>query len=337
MKAKLFICLWAAFAFVAPLRAQQQQQVYDVTDTQPAEVNGITMGYHINSEEVKKVSDKGDFSRFSVKFFVTNTSPESKIILYRTGFILLNEIAPYIVQFDVLNATGARFTSKQATLQANPCTVLAHVDDKDPKDPNKPVKAKRFVDIGYWIKAGETISATAIVIVPLNEKPKITATYLMNAGSPVGTVLNSQNTGVLPPPPPVSYGFNRGSFYAIRNSWKGTYVDNRAGFLSTNNTDQTHVSLQWEIIPVNGANYYIIKAKGMYTCLSSGKPGTVELNTNTQYAGSMWYIEPVPNSDRVRIRNVGNSTYLNMESGALQSTAIWDDAESSRWVLEGGR
>ncbi len=120
MKTKLIICLLAVFAFAVPLHAQQQQQVFDVTDTQPAELNGLSMGYHINSEEVKAVSDKGNFSRFSVKFFVTNTSPESKIILYRTGFILLNEISPYIVQFDVLNATGARFTSKQATLQATP-------------------------------------------------------------------------------------------------------------------------------------------------------------------------------------------------------------------------
>lgn len=337
MKTKLIICLFAVFAFAVPLHAQQQQQVFDVTDTQPAELNGLSMGYHINSEEVKAVSDKGNFSRFSVKFFVTNTSPESKIILYRTGFILLNEISPYIVQFDVLNATGARFTSKQATLQANPCTVFAQVDDKDQRDPSKTVKNKRFVDIGYWIKSGETISTTAIFIVPLNEKPKVTATYLMNQGSPVGTVLNTQNIGVPPPPPAASFGFNRGAFYAIRNSWKGTYIDNRTGFLTTNNTDQTHVILQWEILPVNGTNYYIIKGKGLFSCLSSGKPGTVELSNNNQYAGSMWYIEPVPNSDRVRIRNVGNNTYLNMESGALQSTAIWDDAESSRWVLEGGR
>jgi hypothetical protein len=32
---------------------------------------------------------------------------------------------------------------------------------------------------------------------------------------------------------------------------------------------------------------------------------------------------------------VGNNTYLNMESGTLQSNAIGDDAESARWVLEG--
>jgi hypothetical protein len=333
MKSKLLISLLVLLLFACTLRAQQQQ-VFDVTDTQPATINGITMGYRINSEEVKKVSDKGDFSRFSIKFFVTNTSPESKIILYRTGFVFLNEISPYIVQFDILNATGARFTTKQATLQANNCTILARVDDKDPKDPNKTVKTKRFVDIGYWIKSGETISTTAIVIVPLNEKPKVTATYLMDDGQPVGTVLNT-SYATPPPPPAPGYGYNRGALYAIRNSWKGTYIDNRAGFLTTNNTDQTQRILQWEIIPVNGANYYLFKARGEAAYLSSGKPGTVELNNNTQYAGSMWYIEPVPNTDRVRFKNVGNNTYLNMEAGTLQSTAIWDDAESARWVLEG--
>ena len=338
MKTKLFICLLAAIAFAAPLLAQQQSQVFDVTDTAPLTLNGLTMGYHINSEEVKKVSDKGDFSRFSVKFFVTNTSPESKIILYRTGFNFLNEIAPYIVQFNVLNATGARLTSKEALLSANPCTILARVDDKDPKDPNKTVKNKRFVDIGYWIKAGETISTTAIVIVPLNDKPKVTATYLMNAVSPVGTVLNSANYGTPPPPPGYGQGYrdgyNRGSYYDIRNSWKGAYLDNRAGFITTNNTESQHI-LQWEIVPVNGANYYLLKGKGLNAYISSGKPGSVELNSNTQYAGTMWYIEPVPGSDRVKFKNVGNNTYLNMESGVLQSTNIWDDAESARWVLEG--
>jgi hypothetical protein len=336
MKSKLLTCLVAVLLFAAQAKSQQQQQVMDVTDAQPATYNGITMGYHINSEEVKAVSDKGNFSRFSVKFFVTNTSPESKIILYRTGFVLLNEISPYIVQFDVLNATGARFTSKQATLSANTCTIMARVDDRDPKDPNKTIKAKRFVDIGFWIKAGETISTTAIVIVPLNEKPKVTATYLMDDGSPVGTVLNTSYATPIPPPGGGSRpGFDRGAYYAIRNSWKGVYIDNRAGFLTTNNTDQIHKILQWEIIPVNGANYYLLKAKGMATYLTSGRPGTVELNNNTQYAGTMWYIEPVYGTDRVRIKNVGNNTYLNMETGALQSTNIQDDAESSRWVMEG--
>src|SRR6185369_13652820 len=84
----------------------------------------------------------------------------------------------------ILNATGARLTVKEATLQAHPCIMDAIVEDKDCTT-GKVVQNKRPVNIGYWIRPGETIAGNSIVIVPLNQKPDMTATLFPINNAPV--------------------------------------------------------------------------------------------------------------------------------------------------------
>jgi hypothetical protein len=156
------------------------QQSHHVTDKEPAVINGLHVGYNIKSHEVKTVGDKGDFSRYAVRFYATNTTSEPKIILYKEGLGHYTYGADHLVQFNCLNATGARLTSKSATILAPPCDVTAMVDDKE-CGTNKVVRNKRKVQIGYWIKPGQTLSTDVILIVPLNEQPNVEAVYLGNA------------------------------------------------------------------------------------------------------------------------------------------------------------
>lgn len=328
MKHKALITLFVLAAGVTKLAAQQS---YPVTEATPVTINGLTMGYHINSEEVKQVSDKGDFSRFSIKFFVTNNTPEAKIIFRRMGFVGFGDISPNIVQFNCANATGARLTSKSALLSANPAKIMALVEDKDPNS-NKTIVNKRLVDVGFWVKPGETINTTAIMIVPLNTKPDISAVYLMSNNGILASAPYSE-VNDMPPPPPMGANNIRGT-YNLHNNWKDMYINTQNGTANCSITDLNQAYAQWQIIPLPGRRY-LIKNRWQNTFLTSSKPGPVELSASNQYAGAMWEIEPVPNSTFIRFKNVGNNTYLNIEYGSLQSTPIWDDALSARWALEG--
>lgn len=297
------------------------QETLAVTDAMPVTVNGLQMGYTIKSAEEKDVKDKGSLSRYNIHFYITNTTTEAKIILYKQGFTLLNDISADLVRFDCSNATGARLTNKTATLQATTCNVLADVEDKDAAS-NKTVHNKRFVQIGYWIKPGQTISTNSIMIVPLNELPKITATLLMNGA---GTMASAQNGQ--------SNANDAQAFSKIKNVWKSTYLHIQNGPPACSEIDNGWWSAQWQLVAISGTNYYGIKNKwkNNYLCLDPSGAVTVnpaEINT------AMWLLEPIENSNAVRLKNVANNTYLNIENGTLQSTQIWNDASSAQWVLE---
>src|ERR1700712_4930659 len=114
--------------FFVPVFAQQS---FSVNESSPATAEGLQFGYNIVNEKEKEVGDKGNFSRFSLNFFITNMAADAKMLLYKPGFNLLgNDVSPTLVQFKCLNATGARLTSKEVTLQAKACNIMASVEDK---------------------------------------------------------------------------------------------------------------------------------------------------------------------------------------------------------------
>ena len=102
----------------------EAQQVYPVSDTVPVMVNGLQIGYHIKSTEVKAVGDKGNFSRYSIKFFVTNTTNAPLIIPFGQGPNPSAHVSDLLVRFNILNATGARFTSNVAFIKAMPLNTF---------------------------------------------------------------------------------------------------------------------------------------------------------------------------------------------------------------------
>ena len=57
--------------------ADAQQQVFNITDSIGANANGLYAGYEIVDFKQKEVSDKRNFGRYSIDFFVTNTGTEA--------------------------------------------------------------------------------------------------------------------------------------------------------------------------------------------------------------------------------------------------------------------
>ncbi len=322
-----YVLLLLGLAMLGTVRGQQQPQAFKVTDTTPAVFNGLQMGFSILKQSEKEVGNKGNFSRYSLRFYVTNTTGEAKILLFPQGFTLLNDLSHDVARFDCLNATGARFTNKQVTLTAEACNVLANVEDKDCAT-NKTQQNNRFVQIGYWVKAGQTIHTDAIMIVPLNEYPSMVVTPVFNTARLVGNAFNAPVNQGIPQQP----AFNGPPYVKLKNFWKNTYLNNELGPATCTPIDQGWWSAQWQVIPVNGTNFYNIKNRWKDVYISTEDPASM-LSVNYQSRGSMWIVEPVDNTT-VRFRNLANNTYLNIEYGSLQSTKLQPDAWSSEWVME---
>ena len=142
------------------------QQGFPVTDQQPVVIDGLSCGYKIKSLETKTVSDKGDFSRYSISFFVRNISDRPRVLPFRPGTNGMNGVADNLVQFNCLNATGARLTSKYAVIKAPPYNVYQN---------------GRLVKMGYGIMPGQTVSVDEIMIVPLNDPLNMLAFYIGNS------------------------------------------------------------------------------------------------------------------------------------------------------------
>ena len=322
------------------------QSVYPVTEPAPVNVNGLTIGYTIKSEEEKEVGNKGNFSRFAVKFYVTNATQESKIMLYKDGFNLLGNVSDQLAQFNCLNATGARLTSKSAIIQAAPCNVMALVEDKDAA--GKTVKNKRFVQIGYWIKAGQTISTSAIVIVPLNEKPNMEVVYLGNALQPTAAAgySNNGNTGYSGNNGNNGYNSNQNSspaspqatftngFVKIRNTFTNNYINVEKGPLGCTVIDNDWYSAQWQIIPVtvNGINYYSIQNRWKNSFITIDNSGL--LSANGQSNSAMWVLETLDGGSTYTIKNATRNAALTDQNGMVQAVPLVRGQQNAKWVIE---
>lgn len=325
----LLIALLAATLCAKSLA--QQVATIPVTDSLAANVNGLQMGYTILSAKEKEVGNKGNFGRYSLRFFVTNTTGEAKILMYKQGFSI-GDLSPQAARFDILNATGARLTNKQVWLNLPAANVLANVEDKDAS--GKIVTNKRFVQIGYWLKGGETVHTDAIVIVPLDELPNVVVAPLFNTNQLVGNGYGAPVPAEVAPPSPFfspSQGSIQG-FIKLKNLWKNTYLNNEKGPAVCTAITDGWWSAQWQILPVNGTNFYLVKNRWKETYISTEDPNSM-LSINPQSRASLWIVEPV-DQQTVRFRNVANNTYLNIEPGRLQSTQIQPGAWSSEWVIE---
>ena len=309
------------------------QSIMPVTDKEPATFASITMGYTIKSTEVKAVSDKGNFSRYSIRFYVTNNSPEAKIMLYKQGWNVLGNVSDKLAQFNCLNATGARFTSKEATINATECNVLADVDDQV-AGTNKTVKNRRFVQIGYWIKPGQTISTDAIMICPLNELPKMEVTYLANQLTAVGsaeappisreTFYHNES--------PLSPGNGQG-FVKIRNLFTTTYLNYETNVMHSSAIDAGWWSAQWQLIPIPGTRYFNIKSKWKGTFFTTDG-AKFDLFADYMNDGARWILEPAEVPQSFRIINVESQKYLCVGSSNELKLTLNGNVPSTTWSLE---
>ena len=313
------------------------QSSYVVTDKAPLTLNGLVMGYNIRSQEVKEVGDKGNFSRYALTFYVSNPTTESKIILYKEGWNPLGNISDQIAQFNCLNATGARLTSKQVIISAPPCEVLAKVKDQD--HPSTKPADSRFVQIGFWIKAGQTITADVIMIVPLNEQPNVEVVYLMNQLQPTATAAyaagaapgyNQANQNLQTPP----IQYNSTDFIKIRNLSNNTYINVETGVPGSTVIDPGWWSAQWQILPIPGSNNFYLKNRWKETYIGTANKYVV-LTDNYQIPSSMWLMLTTSDPNVVRFKNAQTGGYLSIGYGNLIiSPTASTDFNSANWQLE---
>ena len=233
------------------------QETSAVTETQPMVLNGLEIGYQVKSKEVRKVEDKGEFNRYAVKFYVTNKRSEPKIIFFNEDAGESSTVSDELAQFHCLNATGAMFTSKAATILADPCVVTGLVDIKD-CGTDKPAQVKKSTQIGYWIKPGQTISTDEILIVPVNEAPKIQAYYMVGAKQNDNSSAGSTAGGGSSTAGPT---VNMQDYLKIKNAGNSTYINIQTGGPSSSVIQKGWFSAQWLFVPVPGTSYYNIRNK----------------------------------------------------------------------------
>jgi hypothetical protein len=312
------------------------QQAYPVGDTAALQAGGLTYGYHIVSEKEKEVGNKGDFSRFSLQFFVTNSSYDAKMLVRRQGSGLLVSNTSYnLVRFQCTNATGARLTSKEVTLQAKPCIIEAIVDDKECGS-DKVVQHERPVNIGYWIRPGETITANIIVIVPLNEKPAVMATvFPVNNNTVVGTAdFFPENSGVTDaaggvlPDNHAGYEASLNGILHVRSKATGNFLNGQNNRVICNSIRPDWESAQWELLPVNGRRYYLIRNKLSGRFISADNSSM--LSDDNHSMRSLWVLEPTGDRHCFFIRNAGNSSKLSLQNDVLTTS----NGAGDQWVME---
>jgi len=329
MRKILFISFYLLISYCP---AFAQSQTFDISDKQPALVDGLELGYIIKSTEVKTVSNKGDFSRYSVNFYVRNTSNQAKIMLYKQGLNLLGNSSDQLAQFNCRNATGARLTSKEANINAEPCNVLAQVDNNC--DPKKTKQEKRFVQIGYWIKPGQTISTNAILITPLNTLPDMQVTYLASQLTPLvsaaisGPLQTDQRAPIAPPP--VSQ-----SFVHLKNNFNNTYLNNQVGPPQSTKIDNGWWSAQWQLIPIPNSHMVNIRNRWKGTFVSVDLGGSVTQTGDINARSAMWNMEATNDQGVYRFRNLASGGYLCIAStGVVIQTPRPDNNFCSGWLLE---
>ena len=308
----LMLCVRIAFA----------QQPIAVTDSSPVTIGGLKAGYRIVTEKEKEVGNKGNFSRYSIEFFVTNVTNEAKIILYKQFNLLSNEVSPEIVLFRCSNATGARMTVKDVSLRANPCVLQTLIDEKECSS-DKTTKKVHLGQIGYWIKPGETISARSVMIVPLNERPNFNVFLYPNASSIIATVYGDNNAP----------SQNIPSIVKIRKFSSNDYLNNQNGPLVCSAIGHGWWSASWQLIPVSGTNYYLIKNRGKNNFfISTDNNGMLSLND--QSANTMWVIEPIGNTNTYTIRNASNNSSLISFNGSVQAMPVMGQQPNAEWIIE---
>lgn len=295
------------------------QQALPVTDSLPAMQDGLQAGYTITGASEKEVGNKGNFSRYKIRFYVTNTTGEAKIFYTKPAFFN-GSPSSTLVRFTCANATGARFTSKEATLQMQPANILADVEDKDAN--GKTVINRRTVNIGYWIQPGETIATNTIMITPLGEKPTVTAIYYPNTGTQAGVLLPQQNVPSL-----------QQNFVHIKNFATGNYLQLEQGPLQCTTIDQGWWSAQWEILPVNGSNYFVIKNRFRNNYLAIDNTNNAYMAPRGDAVNAMWVVEESGATGTYIIRSAANDAKLVTQNNLVRAQAQYGKPAAAQWII----
>ncbi len=310
------------------------QQALPLTNTQPLLINGLTIGYNIKSQEVKTVGDKGDFSRYVVNFYVTNTDNVAKMIRFREGFNDLGTVSDQLVQFNIINATGARLTSTSATLRAFPYIITIPADRDRRNDPNNQPKTKQ---IGYWIQAGQTIAVDEIVIVPLNQFPNVQAIFMAPTLQPVPEFPIEPRHYEEPPrqdfPDRSIRAADFRAFVEFKNKFNGTFINIERGPIVSSEILQGWYSAQWQLVPAQGPNLFAIKNKWKQTYLDIDLRNNLQLSFSNFSMNATWQLEQTPEPNVYRLRNNRTGLYLCISNNQLILSNDFNDEYTSTWYI----
>lgn len=145
------------------------QQAAELEPGRPLALNGVEYGYEIRNQQTKAVKDE-NYSRYEITAYATNKSGCTKI-MFPKQTLFGEERQNQLAQFDCLNATGKRLTSKGTTLDARPFVVPYRQSVKNAE--GKLVTTTTNVEAGHMLRNGETVTSNFIVIVPEGERPRI--------------------------------------------------------------------------------------------------------------------------------------------------------------------
>ncbi len=145
------------------------QQTQSLKENEPQTVNGIELGFRINKESAKKAGDSA-YSRYVLEVYAINKSDCGKYIYYKNdGSSYSSGSDNLIATFYVRNASGKRFTSRDAKLNAKDWWVRVKVTEKD--NNGKDVTRLRDMPAGYIFRKGDQLRNQITVLVPKGEQP----------------------------------------------------------------------------------------------------------------------------------------------------------------------
>ncbi|GAA4467447.1 hypothetical protein GCM10023189_51130 [Nibrella saemangeumensis] len=160
-----------SFLLIATLSVSAMAQAsFDLEETKPVALNGIEYGFAIRNESKKDVGSKGSFGRFEVTVYATNKSGCTKLLLPKQT-LFGQQDQDLLAQFDCINATGMRLTSKSGNVRAPEFFVPYSTTTKNAE--GKTVTNTIQVKAGHILHNGETVSSNFIVIVPESELPRM--------------------------------------------------------------------------------------------------------------------------------------------------------------------
>lgn len=161
---RFFACFFFLIILYSPLFGQQ---AYDVEPGKPAQLNGIDYGFEIRNERHIDISGES-FMRYELTIYATNKSSCTKIMFPKQA-LLGQDDQNELANFDCLNATGKRLTSKNGKVMARPFVVPYRQRVKTAE--GKEVVTTTNIQAGHMLRTGETVNNSFIVIVPNGEKP----------------------------------------------------------------------------------------------------------------------------------------------------------------------
>ena len=298
------------------------QQGFPVTDQQPVVIEGLSCGYRIKSLETKQVSDKGNFSRYSISFFVKNVSNGPRILPYRTGPNGLPGASDNLVQFNCLNATGYRLTSKYAVIKAPPYNYYQNGG---------------WTKMGFAIMPGQTVSVDEVMIVPLNEPLNMLVFYI---GYSQQLVPLTAMAGAPPPPMPSAPPappqplpvLNPQTFYQIKNGFFNTFLNIQTGVVNSSTIQNGWWSAQWQVIQIPGSNFYEIKNRWKSSFIDTER-GYITMAPTDQSPGCQWTLEPF-NGNLVKIKNVQTGQYLSIAANQIRLSQGFNNEAALGWLIQ---